>query len=69
MTFGARAARLAAQMAVLLGWRPDAFWRATPTELADILAAFDPISSATPPPPSRAQIDQLQERFPDGGRD
>jgi uncharacterized phage protein (TIGR02216 family) len=66
MSFGDRAAQLAGLTAVLLGWRPEDFWRATPAELADILAALAP---ASPPPPTRALIDQLQERFPDGGRD
>jgi uncharacterized phage protein (TIGR02216 family) len=31
--------KLAGQTALLLGWRPDEFWNATPIELATILAA------------------------------
>jgi hypothetical protein len=42
--FGAAAARLAGQTALLLGWAPATFWAATPEELASILAA------AAPPP-------------------
>jgi hypothetical protein len=38
--FGAAAARLSGQAALLLGWTPDRFWAATPEELATILAAM-----------------------------
>lgn len=37
-TFAATAARLAGLVPRLLGWRPDDFWNATPTELAAIFA-------------------------------
>ncbi len=36
--FGAVAGRLAGHAALLLGWRPDEFWSATPAELTVILA-------------------------------
>ncbi|EQB33302.1 phage tail assembly chaperone [Sphingobium ummariense] len=39
MSFSERAARLAGIAGWLLGWRPDEFWRATPAELAAVLAA------------------------------
>jgi uncharacterized phage protein (TIGR02216 family) len=38
-TFSAGAGRLAGVAAWLLGWRPDEFWRATPDELAAVMAA------------------------------
>ena len=37
--FADGAARLAGLAGWLLGWRPDEFWRATPVELAAVLAA------------------------------
>ncbi len=36
-TFAQNARRLAGASSRLLGWPPDWFWRATPTELATIL--------------------------------
>ena len=38
--FGVCAARLGGQAALLLGWMPDAFWAATPEELATVLSAM-----------------------------
>lgn len=38
-TFTGPAARLAGQCALLLGWKPDEFWAATPAEVAMILSA------------------------------
>jgi len=60
--FGAVAQRLAGLAGALLGWRPDEFWRATPEELAGVIAAF------APPPdlPATPDIDRLMEMFPDG---
>lgn len=37
--FSTAAGRLAGVAAWLLGWRPDEFWRATPDELAAVMAA------------------------------
>ena len=37
--FADAAGRLAGIAGWLLGWRPDEFWRATPTELASVLRA------------------------------
>jgi len=40
--FGAAAAKLAGQAALLIGWTPDTFWAATPEELASIVTAATP---------------------------
>jgi uncharacterized phage protein (TIGR02216 family) len=61
--FSEAAARLAGLAGALLGWRPDEFWRATPAELAAVLAALTASGSA---PLSRAELARLKERFPDG---
>jgi hypothetical protein len=55
--FGEAAARLCGAASLLLGWRPDEFWRATPTELAMAL---------TPPRESveGVTIAELKQRFP-----
>jgi uncharacterized phage protein (TIGR02216 family) len=61
--FSDAAARLAGLAGALLGWRPDEFWRATPAELAAILAAMAPDA----PAPARAgDLARLKEMFPDG---
>ena len=57
------AARLGGLSGVLLGWRPDDFWRATPAELTLIIAALVPDTATAP---DRALIVTLQEQFPDG---
>lgn len=59
--FGEAAARLCSVAAMLLGWRPDEFWNATPAELA--LALEQPATAADPP--DRPTIDELKRRFPD----
>lgn len=61
--FASGAARLAGIATLLLGWRPDDFWRATPAELATILAAF---GAPAAPAGDSALIMRLQEAFPDG---
>lgn len=61
--FGDAAMRWGALAARLLGWRPDEFWNATPTELAMALAAPD--DPTTPPPPSREMIARMMERDAD----
>jgi hypothetical protein len=56
--FADAARRLAGQVALLLGWRPDEFWTATPAELATVFAARDEASgSATGL--SRAELDSM----------
>lgn len=37
--FAEGAARLAGVAGLLLGWRPDEYWRATPDELAAVMQA------------------------------
>ena len=56
--FGPGAQVLAGLAARALGWRPDEFWRATPAELAAILA---PAASDTAPL-SRNDLTRLMER-------
>ena len=60
--FAEAAGRLAGQAGALLGWRPEEFWRATPAELAAVLAALSPADAAA----SRGDLARLKEMFPDG---
>ncbi|WP_174286383.1 phage tail assembly chaperone [Sphingomonas bacterium] len=63
--FTAVAVRLAGLAGLRLGWSPDAFWRATPADLAAVVAALRPAAGeATPPDP--ATIARLKEVHPDG---
>jgi len=64
MTFGEQARRLAGAATLMLGWTPETFWNATPTELCDALM---PPGEAGEPP-SKAAIDALMTRFPDQRR-
>ena len=61
MTFAESARQLAGHTALLLGWRPDEFWNATPAELATIVAALSPTSEAA----DGAMLSQMMELFPD----
>lgn len=61
--FSESAGRLAGMAAALLGWRPEEFWRATPAELAGVLAALTGGHAA---PMTRDELARLKERFPDG---
>lgn len=72
MQFTDTAIRLSGVTALVLGWVPDVFWRATPDELAAIL---DVANSGTVPfgggggggaPPDAATIARLMEMYPDG---
>ena len=63
MSFSESAVRLAGVSAMLLGWRPDEFWRATPEDLATVFAAMTGEQDA---PPDAAALAQLMEQFPDG---
>lgn len=58
--FGAVAGRMAGHAALLLGWRPDEFWNATPAELAAILALLAP--GETQSALSRAELDAMLSR-------
>jgi uncharacterized phage protein (TIGR02216 family) len=61
MNFGESAARMWGAASMLLGWRPDEFWDATPAELA---AALN-LTSEAGEPPDLATIEDLKRRFPD----
>ena len=61
--FSDSAGRLAGIAAVLLGWLPEEFWRATPAELATVLTALGGDGAA---PVTRDELARLKERFPDG---
>jgi uncharacterized phage protein (TIGR02216 family) len=47
----------------VLGWAPDAFWRATPAEVAAVVSAM---AGAVTTPPDAGAIARLREAFPDG---
>lgn len=59
MTFGQQASQLAGLAARLLGWSPDEFWHATPTELA---AA---IGHGANEPVAEDELARLMAQFPD----
>ena len=61
--FAQAASRLAGQAGIAFGWTPDAFWAATPAELATLVRALGGEEAA---PPDRCTIAQLMEAFPDG---
>lgn len=61
--FGERAARLAGLAGLLLGWRADEFWRATPAELACVLGAMAPDADSGA---TGADLQRLMGMFPDG---
>jgi hypothetical protein len=63
--FTETASRLAGIAGLLLGWRPDEFWRATPVELKAIFdaAAGD---AAQVSAPDGAVLAKLREMYPDG---
>lgn len=58
------ASRLAGGAGAVLGWSPDAFWQATPTELGAVIGA---IVGQTVVPPDGATLARLKEAFPDDG--
>ncbi len=62
MNFADTALQLCGQCALLLGWRPDEFWYATPAELASILSAM---TSGGETPPDANDLRHLMELFPD----
>ena len=59
-SFGDAAARLSSAASLLLGWRPDEFWNATPAELASAMTFAD-VADA----PDAKTIEALRHRFPD----
>ncbi|MBC2858851.1 phage tail assembly chaperone [Stappia sp. 28M-7] len=48
-----------------LGWPPDSFWRATPRELAAVLAGLGGGRARDLRPLARAGLEALMRRFPD----
>ncbi len=67
MSFSESAVRLAGVSAMLLGWRPDEYWRATPEELATVLAALAETGAGwREAPPDASALARLMEQFPDG---
>jgi hypothetical protein len=64
--FTPSAARLAGLAALLFGWRPDDFWRATPEELAGVLAAMAEArgGAAGAAPVDGGTLARLRARFP-----
>ncbi len=69
MSFIPAARRLAGQAGLLLGWRPDEFWRATPDELDAALTAFAGMTDAPGAAVDRATLARLKQLHPDGGAD
>jgi uncharacterized phage protein (TIGR02216 family) len=63
--FADGARRLAGQAGMLLGWRADEFWRATPDELGDALGALRTLTAGEAAPVDRAALDKLMEVHPD----
>ncbi len=63
MSFAEGAGRLAGMTGAAFGWSPDAFWRATPAELAVLVRA---IAGDEVGPPDAAVIARLKRDFPDG---
>ncbi len=61
--FADNARRLAGYAGAVLHWPPDAFWAATPDELA---AIFEVLAGDVPVPSGAAEIARLMEVFPDG---
>lgn len=65
MKFSESAQRLSGQTALIMGWRPDEFWSATPEELACILAEMMPKSDDILDSKS---VRELMAKFPDNTR-
>lgn len=61
MTFTQLAAQMAGQVALLLGWRPDDFWNATPAELTTILSVMSPAVDGV----DAIMLQHLMKEFPD----
>ncbi|MEQ1552100.1 phage tail assembly chaperone [Sphingorhabdus sp.] len=62
MSFAETARMLAGQTALLLGWRPDDYWNATPAELMAILNTMPrPDEDAA----DSSMLSALMQQFPD----
>lgn len=65
--FADEARRLAGFAGAALGWSPEAFWRATPAELATVVMAASGGGGETAmAPPDAATLARMREAFPDG---
>ncbi|MEO1730552.1 MAG: phage tail assembly chaperone [Pseudomonadota bacterium] len=64
MSFREKALRWCWLAAHTLGWRPEEFWRATPSELASAL--HDPLVASGSTVPSRDLIQSMMERDSNG---
>lgn len=62
--FGPGAVRLAGLMARLAGWHPDAFWRATPADVAAVLTGW--VEDGGDAGVDRSDLAAMMEVFPDG---
>jgi hypothetical protein len=60
--FSDGASRLAGQVGLLLGWRPNEFWGATPAEVAAVLGA---VAGGEPAGVSADEVSRLRALFPD----
>jgi uncharacterized phage protein (TIGR02216 family) len=61
VTFSEAAIKLAGHAALLLGWKPDDFWDATPAELACIVSVMSTGADAV----SGQTLAQLMAMYPD----
>ena len=61
--FAEAAGRLAGMAGGMFGWSPDAFWRATPAELAALVRT---LAGDAPPVADTRDLTRLMEAFPDG---
>jgi hypothetical protein len=63
--FSNAALRLCGEVCVVLGWRPGAFWEATPDEVACVVAALRQ-GRGERDHFGAGELAALRERFPDG---
>jgi uncharacterized phage protein (TIGR02216 family) len=59
-SFGDCAARLSSAASLLLGWRPNEFWDATPAELTLAMTFARAVEA-----PDAKTLEALRRRFPD----
>lgn len=66
--FGVVALRWMGEAALILGWRPEEFWRATPAEFWSVLAAMAGrgADGGGETGWSAARLGAMMEAFPDG---
>lgn len=57
--FADAAGRLAGMASLIVGWRPEEFWRATPAELGAVAAL---LAGEAAQPLTRAELDALDAR-------